>query len=167
MELYVKHLLILLTIFSFSYHAFADGVGLCADDTYRKEEIGEYYPQEIAWIYNSKGQEVGAFTFNRVLEEVETLHLCGANSGFYYAEGAKLSEIFKSNGFEKVISYNDEYGVDYSNIRTIRNDSNFMTIEFTISVYPEMDPEDADYAAFTETLFVHFDKSYMAELIEF
>ncbi|KYG66265.1 hypothetical protein AZI86_04185 [Bdellovibrio bacteriovorus] len=129
--------------------AFARGnaVEACTQDSYVQGRIEEHVPvNERLAVFNSKNQVVGAFHFDPEGGEIHALYLCGANSGYYYAEG---------NGFDgSVVSLNnDEYDSDFD-----MDEEDGKAVLNIFAIYFTGDPEYADYEPFSAKLYFNIPK---------
>lgn len=122
-------------------------VQACTEDSYVQGRIEEHVPaNERLAVFNSKNQTVGAFHFDPQSGEIYALYLCGANSGYYYAEG---------NAFEgSIVSINND---EYSSDLEIYEDDGKAVLSI-FAIYFTGDPEYADYEPFSAKLYFNIPK---------
>lgn len=136
-----------LTLMASAAFAGSNAVEACTADSYVQERIEEYIPaNERLAVFNSKNETVGAFHFDPQSGEIHALYLCGANSGYYYAEG---------NAYDGIVVslHNDEYDSDFD---TDEEDGKAVVSIFAI--YFTGDPEYADYEPFSAKLYFNIPK---------
>jgi hypothetical protein len=124
-------------------------VGPCSQDETTAGRIAEYDKKVVSVIKNARGEQVGALISQAAdKEDMEALYLCGANSGYYYAEG-KTAELAGQVGDKSVVGtfYNDEYEVDAESI-TLKRDAKKALIRLSVSIKFTGDEADADWEAF-------------------
>lgn len=121
---------------------YSKDVESCANDPYTQGRINEDIPAaDRLTIYNANKEVVGAFGFVPETGDLYSLYLCGANSGYYYAEGNAY------NGTVDSI-YNDEYDSE------VESDTVGAVTKVTLKdVTFAGEPEDADYPPFSTEFF--------------
>ncbi len=114
----------------------------CANDTYTSQRIQEDIPAaDRIDIFNAQKEVVGAFGFVPESGDLYSLYLCGANSGYYYAEG---------NAYDGSVSsiYNDEYDSEVDS-EALGDLTKVVLNHVTFAG----EPEDADYPPFSTVFF--------------
>ena len=145
----MKNVICFLMVASSASFAYGSNVGPCSQDQTTAERIAEYDKNVISVIKNARGEQVGALISQEAnKEDMEALYLCGANSGYYYAEG-KTADLAAKVGDKMVVGnfYNDEYEVDAESV-TLKRDSKKALVQLSVSIKFTGDEADADYEAF-------------------